>query len=342
MEGFSDFQARKSQHLDLAMQEANQASGLSGFDQIRLPHQALPEIDLKEVSLTSKLLGKTLKTPFYLSGMTAGSSESPEINENLVAVCAKRGWMFGLGSQRRQLVSDSEDLINECTRVKKVAKGIEILSNIGLSQVINSGTSLISKLLESLESTILVIHTNPLQEAFQPEGTPNFKGGLNAISNLKKSLKIKIVLKETGCGISKKTAKLLDDAGVDAVDVSGLGGTHWGRIEGQRCKDPVSINASKTFSNWGIPTCESIVNCKGFNFETWASGGVRTGLDALKAVYLGGRAVGFARPALMSLLKGGKDGLNDWMKTIEKEFKVGMFCMGKKSVFDVRGESEKN
>ncbi len=340
MSEIADFQTRKSQHIDLAMKQSNQSVGLSGFDKINLPHHALPEIDFSEVSLKAAILGQTLKTPFFISGMTAGNDRGVGLNKAIAKACNKFGWMFGLGSQRRQLFDNAKVIYDELSAIRNLAPDIHILSNIGLSQLIHLSLDKIKSLLDSLHSNILVIHTNPLQEAIQPEGTPNFKGGLSTLEKVKSSLDIKVVLKETGCGISKKTAKQLSDVGVDAVDVSGLGGTHWGRIEGMRSNDREAIRASETFKNWGIPTTESIKNTLGHGYEVWASGGVRSGLDALKSIYLGASAVGFAKPALASVLSGGEEELEVWMQTIEREFKVGMFCMGKKCIKEIGGVIE--
>lgn len=337
MSKIADFQIRKSQHIDLAMRKENQSLGLSGFDCINLPHNALPEIDFSEVSLEANILGQALKTPFFISAMTAGNNRGLELNKTIAKVCNRFGWMFGLGSQRRQLFDNSKEVYGELAAIRNLAPDINILSNIGLSQLITLDVDTIKNLLDSVQSSILVIHTNPLQEAIQPEGTPNFKGGLRAVERVKNDLGISVVLKETGCGISKKTARQLSDAGVDVVDVSGLGGTHWGRIEGMRANDGSAIRTSETFKNWGIPTTESIKNTLGHGYEVWASGGVRSGLDGLKSIYLGAKAVGFAKPALENVINGGEEGLIKWFKTIEREFKVGMFCMGKKFVNEVGG-----
>ncbi len=343
MSEVASFKIRKSQHIDLAMNDSNQAVGLSGFDKIKLPHQALPEINFSEITFENTILGKKLKTPFFISAMTAGNDRSLEINKIIVKACQKRGWMFGFGSQRRQLLDNSNALYDECEVIRNLAPDINILSNIGLSQLIHLDLNKVRSLLDSIHTDILVIHTNPLQEALQPEGTPNFRGGLNAIEKIVKNLDVNIVLKETGCGISKKAAAQLDDVGVDAVDVSGLGGTHWGRIEGKRSSDnSVLAKASETFQDWGIPTTESIKNSVGQGYEVWASGGVRSGLDALKSFYLGANAVGFAKPALTLATSSGYEALEKWMETIETEFKVGMFCMGKSQASTIGGTSEEN
>jgi isopentenyl-diphosphate delta-isomerase len=176
---------------------------------------------------------------------------------------------------------------------------------------------------------------NALQECLQPEGTPQFAGGLKAIQRIAKKIKIPIIIKETGCGFSLKTLKTLKNTGIYAVDISGLGGTHWGRIEGDRARSNSNQEkAAKTFQNWGIGTIQSMANGIKMNgkaskgsYNLWASGGVRTGLDAAKLLAMGAEAVGFAKPAMEQALSG-KNSLFEWMGKIEYELKVAMFCTG--------------
>jgi isopentenyl-diphosphate Delta-isomerase len=194
----------------------------------------------------------------------------------------------------------------------------------------------------------LVIHLNALQEALQPEGTPQFQGALEALSSIFSELSVPLVLKETGCGFSRQTLGRIAErfslsfgkAELAALDVSGLGGTHWGRIEGARSpKQSVFQEAAETFANWGIPTVDAVLNAtealRGKKTEIWASGGVRTGLDAAKLIALGAHRVGFAQPVLEHALKG-EDALNAWMEVREYELRVALFCTGSSSVSKLR------
>ena len=195
-------------------------------------------------------------------------------------------------------------------------------------------------MIESLNAKALVIHTNPLQEALQPEGTPYFKNGLEAIEITCKKISFPVILKETGCGFSKGTLESLKGIGLKAVDVSGLGGTHWGRIEGQRSlEDSIPFRASQTFALWGNSTLKSLYHARSIQpeYEIWASGGIRSGLDAAKSIALGADAVGFAMPALQKAIQGGVDLLMDWMDQIEYELKVALFCLGSAKIKDIKG-----
>jgi isopentenyl-diphosphate delta-isomerase len=187
------------------------------------------------------------------------------------------------------------------------------------------------RLVDSLEAGGIFIHANALQEALQPEGTPEFKGGLKALERLCRKSPVPVVLKETGCGFSRPTLQRLKNTGLAAVDVSGYGGTHWGRIEGGRAPEAsLQRSAAATFAHWGISTVDSLLHAAGAGLEIWASGGIRSGLDAAKAIALGAQKVGFAKPALERALQGEK-ALADWMELMEFELKVALFCSGAKN-----------
>ena len=337
---FKQFETRKKDHIRLSLDDSNQATGSSGFDRFHLEHDALPEVDFSEVQTQIFSLGRKRSTPFYVCGMTAGHSEANQINQILAKACLAKGWAMGLGSQRRDLEqiqatgsgAGSSPGVDKWTEFKKEAVGLEVFSNLGLSQALDAKTADLQNLIETSGASALAIHLNSLQEVIQPEGTPQFKGGVETLQRLSNELGAPIILKETGCGFSKKTFSKIESLSLGAVDISGLGGTHWGRIEGDRSPEPsLNRSASETFANWGVPTVESLVNGKGHSNEIWASGGLRSGLDAAKAVALGATRVGFAKPALEFALRGEKELIN-WMTQIEFEFKVAMFCTGSSSV----------
>lgn len=323
------FEARKRDHITHALDSAHQAVGLNGLDRVRLVHDALPEINLAEVQLHTPCLGKALSTPFFVAGMTAGHDAAFAVNRTLALACQKRGWSMGVGSQRREL--EVQDALDPWKKLRQETPDLVLFANIGISQLVSTPTSKVVKLVEALGAHALVIHTNVLQEALQPEGTPFFRGGIEALRRVCSELRYPVILKETGCGFSKATCLRLKDVGLAAIDVSGLGGTHWGRIEGARSESQsMYAQAAATFANWGEPTAESVLAAAatlGERMEIWASGGVRTGLDAAKLVALGAHRVGYAKPALEAALQG-SEVLENWMETQEFELKTALFCTG--------------
>lgn len=327
-ENTSQFEQRKTDHIRLSLDAKNEAMGFSGLDEVELLHEALPELDFSEVTLSHSSLGLNLPTPLLVSSMTAGHYQALDLNLRLAKACQQRGWMMGVGSQRRELF-DSE-ASREWVELRKQVPNVLLLGNVGLSQLIQIKVEQVQALVDTLGAKAMIVHCNPLQEALQPEGTPQFKGGLKALERLCQSLEVPVILKETGCGFSSNTLERLRGVGLAAVDVSGYGGTHWGRIEGDRIQaGHYKHKASQTFSSWGLRTVDSVRDAveSSLNMEVWASGGVRTGRDAACLMAMGANILGFAKPILAAALEGEKV-LESKMMQIEFELKVSMFCTG--------------
>ncbi len=333
---YTQFETRKQDHIELALMPDNQADEGNPFDSVTLIHEALPDFDFADISIQSHRFGQPVDKPFLVSSMTAGHQQSVDINRHLVAACEQMDWAMGVGSQRRELTDP--DAANEWQIIRREHPHVSLLGNLGIAQLIGTPLSDIQRLTDALQASALIIHCNPLQECIQPEGTPQFKGCWSALEQLVKAQPLPVVIKETGCGFSAKTLKRLDDIGVAAVDVSGLGGTHWGRIEGHRAApDSIHQQASATFRHWGIDTVSSVLNAVSVNpaYDIWGSGGVRNGLDAAKLIALGASTVGFAKPMLVAALET-VDAVTALMASIEYELKVALFCTGSQVLNDLK------
>lgn len=333
------FESRKQDHIRISLQSAVQASGQTGLEKVQMIHEALPDINFEDISIASKFFGKDVAVPYFISSMTAGHRESSKINSTLVRVATARGWPMGVGSQRRELSDPSA--ANEWREIRKGSSKAILIGNLGIAQLIVSKTSEVERLVDNLQADAFFIHCNALQECLQAEGNRQFRGGLDAIANLVRELKVPVVVKETGCGFSQDSLRRLKEIGVAAVDVAGLGGTHWGRIEGFR-QQPGHLlyQAAQTFANWGVSTVQSVLWAKeiireaaeggGLAFkEVWASGGVRNGLDAAKLLALGADRIGIAQPMLAGAIEG-DEALDKVMERFEFELKVALFCTGQK------------
>lgn len=335
----SSFERRKQDHIRLALDPVVQAAGGSGLERIELRHEALPDLNFQDVSIQTRLLGRAVAVPFFVSSMTAGHAQGEGLNLVLARACQARRWPMGVGSQRKQLTSDVAAA--EWKQIRKMAPDVPMMGNIGISQVITSDVARIQRLADSVEAFAMIVHTNPLQEVLQPEGTPQFKGSLQALEKLARALSIPVVLKETGCGFSRETLQRIASTGVRAVDVSGYGGTHWGRIEGQRSgRGDLRFQAAQTFREWGISTVDSLLNATRLDppYEVWASGGVRSGLDAAKLLAMGAASVGFAKPVLEAALQG-VQALETEMERLEFELKTALFCTGAADLVTFRAGS---
>jgi isopentenyl-diphosphate delta-isomerase len=324
----SDFEQRKRDHIQLALDQMHQTSQHNFFDDYELFHEAIPDMNFSDVDISVASFATTWNKPFFISSMTAGHEHAPTINANLLAACHEKGWAMGVGSQRRELMDKTSS--DEWVPLRRDFPNVCMMANLGLAQVIATPIDTLKRLIDSLRAQAFIIHCNPLQEVIQPEGTPFFQGAWNAIELVVKQLNIPVVVKETGCGFSMKTIQRLNQLGVYAIDVSGMGGTHWGRIEGSRARhDAMLSRASQTFSNWGIPTASILADAKGVLLQSqlWGSGGIRNGLDAAKALVMGARRIGIAKPILAAALENPQAVINV-MDVFEYELKVAMFCTG--------------
>lgn len=334
------FENRKKEHFRLALSEDSVSQKSSGLHRLQLVHEALPDLNFNEISLSHISLGKSFKTPFYVSSMTGGWEGSELINLRLAKVAESRFWAMGVGSQRAQLTEIFKD--RECRNIRKACPDLFLFGNIGLSQAITSSVDDLKRLVDTLEAQAMTLHLNPLQEAIQKEGTPHFKGGLETIKILVKALSVPLIVKETGCGFSSGALDRLTDLGLAAVDISGMGGTHWGRVEGQRISKKENFyKIGETFSSWGVSTLQSLLFArqKKRDYEVWASGGLQTGLDAAKTLALGAVKVGFGRKLLKEAIKG-EGALDKAMARIEQELKVSLFCTGSSSVSELQKENK--
>ncbi|MEA3204050.1 MAG: isopentenyl-diphosphate Delta-isomerase, partial [Thermoplasmata archaeon] len=289
---------RKEEHLRIPL-ERDVQSIPSPWDAIRLRHNALPEMDRAEVDLATEFLGRRLKAPFQVTGMTGGARKAKEFNGRLAAAAAEHGLAMGVGSQRAAIenpsLADTYSVILEHKVPLRMA-------NLGLPQLILWGPEAVAKAeraVEMVEAHALCVHLNYLQEAVQPEGDTVARGGLAAIRRLCKELKVPVVAKETGAGMTGATASALEKAGVAAIDVGGLGGTSFSAVEHHRAVDQGDVakaRLGKAYWDWGIPTPQALrearAACPGIPLV--ATGGLRSGLDALRALCLGADLAGFA------------------------------------------------
>lgn len=327
-ENYRNFEQRKQDHIDIVLTKNTQTTQLSDLDRVHLPHEALPDFNFADINLSSTRFEQVVSSPFLVSSMTAGHKNSININEVLVKACSRQGWIMGVGSQRREL--SDPNAANEWLSMKQNYPTVPLLANLGIAQLCHTKLDAIARLIDNIDARGIIIHLNALQECIQPEGTPQFKGSLNALEHLIKNVSLPVIVKETGCGFSMSTLQRLNDIGVNAVDVSGLGGTHWGRVESYRAPTlSCQQQAGETFKHWGISSVQSIINAKTINpnFEIWGSGGVRSGLDAAKLIALGATTIGLAKPLLKAALNG-VDEVVKTMQTFEYELKVALFCTG--------------
>ncbi len=327
---------RKLDHLRICLEEDVQPpSSASGLGQYCFLHQALPEIDLEEVDLSTTLLGKGLSTPLIISSMTGGTREAERINLNLAQAAQETGVAMGVGSLRAAVEDPS---LAHTYQVRRVAPQILLFANLGAVQL-NYGYGLdqCRRAVEIIEADALILHLNPLQECLQPDGNTNFSNLLRKIGEVCGRLVVPVVVKEVGWGISKNVAEMLESAGVAAIDVAGHGGTSWSEVEKHRALNERMVRIAQSFADWGISTAESIemVRQGAPNTTIIASGGIRTGVDIAKAIAIGAHAGGLATPFLKPATVG-PEAVVDKVEEISEQLRIAMFCIGAKNLEELR------
>jgi isopentenyl-diphosphate delta-isomerase len=317
-------ETRKRRHIDVCLSEAvDYQTVTTGLERYRLPYNALTQTDLGTVDLATDFLGTRLRAPVLIGSMTGGAELSGTINRNLAAAAQQLGVGMMLGSQR--IMFDNESASTSFT-VRDVAPDVLLIGNIGLAQLDELVVPDLVKALDRVGANALAVHTNPLQEAMQHEGDTDFSGSISRLCDITGSIGYPVVLKEVGHGIGAAAAAELVDCPIAAVDVAGAGGTSWARVEQFVRYGEIRYPA---LAEWGIPTAEALLEVRHTlpDVSIVASGGIRTGMDAAKALAMGADAVAVARPLLAPAIES-PAAVVDWLQRFIDELLVCLHGCG--------------
>ncbi|MFN8508641.1 MAG: type 2 isopentenyl-diphosphate Delta-isomerase [Dehalococcoidia bacterium] len=322
-----DIARRKQDHLDVVRDQDVTSALSAGWERFRFVHDALPDIDLADVSLAAEAFGKRLAAPLLLSSMTGGTPETAAVNRRLASVAQHLGLAMGVGSQRIALQAPRD--VGHFA-VRDIAPDILLFANLGAVQL-NYGFTPgdCAWLVQSLGADALILHLNPLQEALQEGGDTRFGGLIERIGEVCRALTVPVVVKEVGWGLSARVSEQLAAAGVAGIDVAGAGGTSWSEVERHRATDPLLREVAAAFRGWGIPTAEALIEVRaalpgGFII---ASGGIANGVDAAKALALGADLCGLAAPVIQAALRS-EDDAEFALRVVIEQLRVAMFAAG--------------
>lgn len=320
---------RKAEHLAIVVEgRGDQRMRGTGFDAIRFVHVALPEIDYASIDTSTAFLGHGLSAPLMVSAMTGGTAEAAQINLNIAEACATLGVALAVGSQRIALEGRGAGGLGRELRAR--APRVPILGNLGAVQLKRGmGIDEALRAVDMLEADALMLHLNPLQEAIQPGGDRDFGGLLDRIEALAAALPVPLGVKEVGAGLSAAIGRRLLDAGVVILDVAGVGGTSWARVEAERGDERLRRVAAP-FLDWGIPTAEAVTGMAPVmrpGATLVASGGIRHGLDVARALRLGADLAGQAAGALPAA-RDSAEALAAHLSEVLEQLRIAMFCTG--------------
>ncbi len=322
---------RKAEHIKICLEQKAQAKQVTaGFEDVTLVHKALPEVNRKEINLSTSFLGKKLNAPLIVGAMTGGTEEAITINSAIAESVEKLGLGMGLGSQRAAI--EDQKLERTYSIARKKAPNAFLIANIGGVQLVHGyGVKEVRKVAEMIDADAVAIHLNALQEAMQPEGQTDFKFVISKIIEVAGALDKPVIVKETGAGISAEDAQALEDSGVKAIDVGGVGGTSFAAVEYYRANTTMGI----AFWDWGIPTVASIVEVvKTAKLPVIASGGIRSGIDVVKALSLGSTLASISQPVLEEAVKGSSE-TEKLLTCYINELRNAMFLVGAQNIADL-------
>ena len=319
---------RKIRHIRTIETDAEADRRKYYFDDIRLKHRALPELDLKQVDPSVTFMGKRLSFPLLISSMTGGDHELVrKINRNLALAAEETGVAMAVGSQR---VMFSHPMSRGSFDLRTFAPTALLFSNLGAVQF-NYGFTIemCKEALRVVGADALYLHLNPLQEAVQPDGNTDFTGLAKKIAHIAQRLEKPVVLKEVGAGMSAEDVQLVVDGGLRYIDVAGAGGLSWSRVEHHSLMEAERDDLGLTFQDWGIPTPQALMALKPYRDRVTliASGGLRSGIDMVKALVLGASLCGLASPFLEPATESAARVVKV-IGTLRREFTTAMFLLG--------------
>lgn len=328
-----EIRERKADHIEICMKERI-APEHCFWNDIKLIHNALPEIGMDDIDTSCTLFGRKLEMPLVVTAITGGFSGAAKINSNIAEACAEVGAGMGVGSERAGI----NGICPESYAVVKEYDVPLVIGNVGAPQLVRQKSkdrfdrAAVEKAFELVDADVMAVHLNFLQEVVQPEGDTNGAGVRDAIRDLARDLPV--IVKETGAGISRDVAERLKGIGIRGIDVAGMGGTSFSAVELYRARkagDKVRSSMGETFFDWGIPSPVSVMECRGCGLPIIASGGILNGLHVANAVSLGASCAGLANPVLEAAVESA-DAVKEKLLMIKEELRAAMLLTGSKDL----------
>jgi isopentenyl-diphosphate delta-isomerase len=346
--GSKEILQRKIDHIKISMEDDVQYN-VNFFDEMRLLHYSAPEINFKEIDLSTKFFKRVISAPICITAITGGPVISKDINMTLAKAAEQEQIIMSVGSQRAGLISN--EALESFSIVRDVAPNIPVIGNIGVGQISDPDFSIdeFKECIDMIKADAMAIHFNALQELVQDKGDISYKLFRQNFHQIREHFKIPIIAKEVGTGFNYDFASVMDKIGFDGFDIGGAGGTNFTVIEEKRQNgnsEDYTRNLTETFREWGIPTPVSIVYTRENSHKLIiATGGLRNGIDIAKAIALGADIGGFAHQFLLTAWEDLKEhGITRTIKeikTLKNELRSALWLLNMKNPTELKLNKEK-
>ena len=148
--------------------------GDTGFGDVRLVHNALPECDMRSIDLSTRFFGHTLSSPLFISAMTGGhpgqGDKCPPCPDSPNVSASAWAWRFQRAALENPALADTFSVVRD------EAPHAFLVANLGAVQLRDHGTAWAEEAIGMIGANAIAIHLNFLQEAIQPEGDHNATG----------------------------------------------------------------------------------------------------------------------------------------------------------------------
>ena len=332
MEAGKNFSLIKDTHIEICLKEAVESRQTTGLEDVTLT-AGFADFSSSGIDTGTHFLGKHISLPLLVSPLTGGGRLSERINRHLALAANQLGIGMAVGSQKPMLDQKAEV---DSYLVRKYAPSIPLLANLGLAHV-KRGREYLLRAIESIGADGIILYVNPLQEILQEGGEADYTDVLEKCDGIIDGFPYPVLLKEVGFGLPDALLAWAGSRTIAGVDVAGLGGTNWARIEGSIRGRDFSL-----FEGLGRKTKEVLLaGSKHLRDDQCliASGGIRTGLDMARALALGAHVTSMGLP----FLKWANVSVDEIVRNVEQlreELRVVMWYCASKDIPALRGKAE--
>jgi isopentenyl-diphosphate delta-isomerase len=219
---------RKLEHIKLALDSQTRLAE----QDLRFNYEPMLSAHPENPDLSIEFLGKKMLTPVWVSSMTGGTGVARTINGNIARACREFGMGMGLGSCRK-ILFDKTDWADFDFRDEIGDQ--PFWANLGVAQIeellASKNIQVVVDLVGELRADGLIVHVNPLQEWFQPEGNRLKQSPLQTVQHLLDMVQLKVIVKEVGQGFGPESLRQLLALPIEAIEFGAYGGTNFSKLE---------------------------------------------------------------------------------------------------------------